>query len=79
MILLDEILIAIILVIVGVLVPLMYRQVRKDPDLWLTPKVWDSPRLWCRDVWSFFEKLQPEENKGLLSKRKKSEKDQRRE
>ena len=78
MILLDKILIGIILLMVGVFVLLIYRQVRKDPDLWLTPKVWDAPRMWCREVWSFVWKLQPEENRGLLSRRKKREKDQRR-
>ena len=49
----------------------MYRLVRKDPRLWLTPKVWDAPRMWCREGWAFVWKLQPEESRGLLGRRKK--------
>ena len=48
----------------------MYRLVRKDPRLWLTPKVRDAPRMWCGEVWSFVWKLQPEESRGLPSRRK---------
>ena len=79
MILLDKILMGIILLMAGMMIFLMYRLVRKDPDLWLTPKIWDVPRLWCREVWSLFEKLQLKDNFGPLSRRKKSEEDQRRE
>lgn len=33
----------------------------------------------CKEVWSFFEKLRPEENQDLLSRRKKSKRDPQRE
>lgn len=79
MILLDKILMGIILLMAGMMVFLMYRLVRRDPDLWLTPKIWDAPRLWCREVWSLFEKLQLKDNFGPLSRHKKSEEDQQRE
>ena len=78
-ILLDKILLGAIILLMPLMVFLLYRSVRKDPRLRLTPKVWDTPRMWCREVWSFVEKLQPEENVGLLRRRKKREKDQRRE
>ena len=65
MILLDRLLLGAITLLTLILAVLTHRLVRKDPMLWLTPKVWDIPRLWCREVWSFFEKPQPEQNRGL--------------
>ena len=78
MMLLDKLLLGAIIPLMLMLAFLTFRLARKDPRLWLTPKVWDMPRLWCREVWSFFEKLQPKENQGLLSRREERERDQRR-
>jgi len=69
-ILFDKILMGVVLMSAGTLCFLVYRWARKDPDLW----IWGTIKYW-----NIMEKFQPEESKGLLSRRKKREKDQRRE
>jgi len=68
MMLLDKILMGIVLMAAGALGFLVYRWSRKDPDLW----IWGTIKFW-----NIMEKFQPEESKGLLSRRKKKEEDNR--
>ena len=68
MILLDKILMGIVLMAAGTLGFLVYGWSRKDPDLW----IWGTIKFW-----NIMERFQPEESKGLLSRRKKKEEDNR--
>ena len=71
MILLDKVLLGAIIILTPPLVFLIVRLIMKDPVRWFGG--WRNRRFWV-----VTERLESEENIGLLSRRKKRKKDQRR-
>jgi len=73
MMLLDEILMSIILIASGILVILLLKFAKENPKEWL----WAMRRRDYFNILGFAEKLQPKENRALLSRRKKRSKDEK--
>jgi hypothetical protein len=74
-ILLDKILVGIVLIAAGTLLLLFLKFAKDHPREWL----WAVTKRDFFNFLNFAEKLQPDENIALLSRRKKREKDQLRE
>lgn len=73
MILLDEILMSIVLIASGILVILLLKFAKENPKEWL----WAIRKRDYFNILGFAEKLQPEENSALLSRRKKRAKEKK--
>ena len=71
----DKILFGIMLTAAGILMILFLKFAREHPREWL----WAIRKRDFINFLDFALKLQPEEDRGLLSRRKKREKEQRRE